>query len=131
MRIDFTPMLSPALAETIGGIHEPARSPETERSSTPATRGGGNGSKPRASDDPELDGTADEHSRRTGLSKQRAAVAGQGVAILTPEFYPEDVALGKLYQPFELRAATDTTTGSPIRKAAATSRRSGPSATGS
>jgi LysR family transcriptional regulator, glycine cleavage system transcriptional activator len=44
-------------------------------------------------------------SRLGGQSLEaRAAVAGQGVAILTPEFYGDDVALGRLYQPFDLRA---------------------------
>ena len=32
-----------------------------------------------------------------------AAVAGQGVAILTPDFYPEELASGKLIRPFELQ----------------------------
>ncbi len=32
-----------------------------------------------------------------------AAVAGQGVAMLTPDFYPEELASGKLFQPFELK----------------------------
>jgi LysR family transcriptional regulator, glycine cleavage system transcriptional activator len=32
----------------------------------------------------------------------QAAMAGQGVAMLTPAFYRDDVSLGRLYQPFDL-----------------------------
>ena len=61
-----------------------------------------------------------------------AAIAGQGVAILTPEFYADDVAAGRLYPALRSHSATmAATTGWPIRKIVATFRRSGPSGTGS
>jgi LysR family glycine cleavage system transcriptional activator len=31
-----------------------------------------------------------------------AAIAGHGVAILRPEFYQDDVAMGRLVQPFDM-----------------------------
>ena len=37
-----------------------------------------------------------------------AAIAGNGVAILMPEFYADDVALGRLVQPFDLTANDGT-----------------------
>jgi LysR family glycine cleavage system transcriptional activator len=100
MRVDFTPMLSPGLAESIGGIHEPADL-----------------LKLRIIDagDPwwavwfKAAGVADTDlaSRpRSRLGAQSfeasAAIAGQGVAILTPEFYRDDLAAGRLLQPFPL-----------------------------
>jgi len=100
MRVDFTPMLSPALAESIGGVKEPidllklriidAGDPWWAVWFTAA--GVTN---------------ADLASRpRTRLGAQSfeasAAIAGQGVAILTPEFYRDDLATGRLLQPFPL-----------------------------
>lgn len=101
MSVDFTPMMSPKLAEDVGGIHTPrdllklriidpgdpwwtqwfteAGVPDADLASRPASRLGAQS------------------------FEARAAIAGQGVAILTPEFYPDDIALGRLYQPFELR----------------------------
>lgn len=103
MRVEFSPMLSPALAETVGGIHEPrdllklriidAGDPWWRLWFAAA------GVK-----DPDLEGRP---TSRLGAQsfEARAAVAGQGVAILTPEFYGDDVALGRLYQPFDLRCS--------------------------
>ncbi len=103
MDVYFTPMLSPALAGTIGGVHEPAdllklRIFDTtdpwwhqwlEAAGVPASN-----LKPRA--DSYYGAQAFEAS---------AAVAGQGVAILTPDFYPEELASGKLIRPFELQCS--------------------------
>ncbi|TCL74648.1 LysR substrate-binding domain-containing protein [Rhizobium sp. BK251] len=101
MDVHFTPMLSPALAESIGGVHEPADL-----------------LKLRIFDltDPwwhqwlEAAGvsTAGLGTRTTSFYgaqayEAAAAVAGQGVAILTPDFYPEELATGKLFRPFELQ----------------------------
>ncbi|MGO4436519.1 LysR substrate-binding domain-containing protein [Rhizobium sp. RAF56] len=99
MKIDFTPMLHPKLAEAAGGIPTPADLLNL-RIIDP--------------EDPWWDlwlhaaGVADTvgtHPRNL-LGAQTlaasAAMAGQGVAILTPQFYADDVAAGRLYQPFDL-----------------------------
>jgi LysR family glycine cleavage system transcriptional activator len=102
LRAEFTPMLSPALAASVGGIKEPAdllrlpvldpRDPwweawfaaagvaETGLSQRPGT------------------------SMGSQASEANAAAAGQGVAILTPAFVAEELADGRLIQPFELLA---------------------------
>lgn len=103
MKSHFTPMLCPALADRIGGIRKPedllklpiidpqdswwpvwfsrAGLPDVDLSAFPASQYGGQ------------------------YFHAAAAIAGQGVAILRPEFYAEDVALGRLYQPFDLLAS--------------------------
>ncbi len=102
MKSHFTPMLSPALAETIGGVKEPADllklriiDPEDVWWPVWFTAAG----LPQA----DLEGRP---SSQFGAQyfHAAAAIAGQGVAILRPEFYADDVALGRLYQPFDLLA---------------------------
>ena len=99
-RADFTPMLSPKLADSIGGVKQPAdllRLPVLD------------------SGDPwwarwfaAADVAADELSKRPGssmgsqASEGSAAMAGQGVAILTRAFFAAELADGRLIQPFEL-----------------------------
>ena len=102
MRSHFTPMLSPALAETIGGVKEPAdllklRIIDPEDVWWPVWF------KAAGLPDADLKGRP---SSQFGAQyfHAAAAIAGQGVAILKPEFYADDVALGRLYQPFELLA---------------------------
>ncbi|OHV81255.1 LysR substrate-binding domain-containing protein [Ensifer sp. LCM 4579] len=101
MRVEFTPMLSPALAETIGGVHEPRDLLKLRiiDAGDPWWRVW---FRAAGVHDPDLAGRP---ASRLGAQtlEARAAVAGQGVAILTPEFYADDVALGRLYQPFDLR----------------------------
>ncbi|MBC7310854.1 MAG: LysR family transcriptional regulator [Rhizobium sp.] len=100
--VDFSPMLSPQLAESIGGIGHPAdllRLPIIG-SSDPwwkiwfAEAG---------IDDPDL-----ETHRVNDFGEQdldaSAALSGQGVAILTPLLYRDELASGRLIQPFSLRA---------------------------
>lgn len=102
MTSDFTPMLSPVLAQTIGGVHEPADILKL-RIIDP-----GDIWWPHwfaAAGLPEADLEGRPISRLGAQSiEAAAAIAGQGVAILKPEFYADDVALGRLIQPFELRA---------------------------
>lgn len=100
---DFTPMLSPALARTIGGVKEPA-----DLLRLPIIDAG----------DPwwaiwfELAGVEvkDDLTRRprSQLGSQayegRAAVAGQGVAILTRKLFAAELANGALIQPFDIVA---------------------------
>ncbi|MEE4013342.1 LysR family transcriptional regulator [Roseibium sp. FZY0029] len=100
VRADFTPMLSPKLAETIGGISKPedllklplvdpqdpwwqmwfeaAGLPNVDLSGHPSSRMGSQ-----------------------ALEANRA-IAGQGVAILTPYFCRTALESGQLIQPFEL-----------------------------
>ncbi|CCM76522.1 LysR substrate-binding domain-containing protein [Rhizobium mesoamericanum] len=101
MNVYFTPMLSPALAESIGGVHEPADLLKL-RIFDPT--------------DPwwhqwlEAAGVSVPNQEKRSTSsygaqayEAAAAVAGQGVAILTPDFYPEELASGKLIRPFDLQ----------------------------
>lgn len=101
MRADFTPMLSPKLAESIGGVCEPA-----DLLKLPIMDAG----------DPwwaiwfaaaGVDTGENLASRpRSQLGSQsyegRAAVAGAGVAILTRALFVAELANGSLIQPFEL-----------------------------
>lgn len=102
MKSDFTPMLSPALADTIGGVHEPADILKL-RIIDPGDIWWPLWLKAAGLDEADLKGRP---LSRFGAQtfEAAAAVAGQGVAILKPEFYTDDVALGRLIQPFELRA---------------------------
>lgn len=97
---DFTPMLSPELAESIGGIHEPsdllklALIQPTDK---------------WWQDWFDAAGVSDANlAERTGVKfgpqilEANAAIAGQGVGILTPVFYRHEIAQKRLYQPFEL-----------------------------
>lgn len=96
----FTPMLSPQLAATIGSVNTPADilklriidpgdpwwkiwfaaagMPDVDLGGRPVSRFGAQ------------------------AFEAAAAIAGQGVAILKPEFYADDVALGRLIQPFDV-----------------------------
>ncbi len=100
MKVSFTPMLSPKLAASIGGVHTPADLLKLrivdagdpwwvqwfEEAGVP---------------DPGLQGRP--RSRLGAQSfEASAAIAGQGVAVLTPEFYTDDLAAGRLIQPFDI-----------------------------
>lgn len=97
---DFSPMLSPRLAGEIGGIREPAdllklpildpRDPWWTRWFSAAGV---------ATDDLEQ---RPGSSMGSQASEGSAAVAGQGVAILTPAFFTAELADGRLIQPFDL-----------------------------
>lgn len=96
----FTPMLSPSLAESIGGVTEPAdllRLPIIDP------------------DDPwwplwlkaaGLDPDAVKNRQSSQLGAQillaNSAIAGNGVAILTPAFHTEALDTGRLIRPFDL-----------------------------
>jgi len=96
---DFTPMLSPRLAESIGGVATPA-----DLMKLPLI----------GPDDPwwtvwfqavALPALQATPATVSQLGSQhleaKAAVAGQGVAILTPAFFGDELASGQLIQPFE------------------------------
>ncbi len=107
MRIDYTPMLSPRLLESVGPLKEP-RDLLGLRLIDP--------------DDPwwrkwfEAAGVHDanlEGRPRVRLGSQTfeasAAIAGHGLAILTPAFYRNKIASGLLAQPFPLICSDDRT----------------------
>ena len=103
MKSHFTPMLSPQLAETIGGVRTPEdllklRIIDPGDSWWPVWLA--------AAGFPDVDLKSRPISRFGAQSfEAAAAVAGQGVAILKPEFYADDVALGRLIQPFDILAS--------------------------
>ncbi|MDQ6435831.1 LysR substrate-binding domain-containing protein [Mesorhizobium sp. LHD-90] len=101
LRADFTPMLSPALAASIGGLKEPADilklpiiGPGDPWWRIWFAAGG-------------VDAAANLAARPDNkLGSQafegRAAVGGSGVAILTKALFAEELANGSLIQPFDL-----------------------------
>ncbi|MBO9169396.1 LysR substrate-binding domain-containing protein [Rhizobium sp. L245/93] len=100
IKVDFTPMLSPRLAEDIGGIHAPEDLLKL-RIIDAGDPWWVIWFKAAGVENPDL-----ESRPRSRLGAQSfeasAAIAGQGVAILTPEFYRDDLASGRLLQPFPL-----------------------------
>ncbi|WP_048645237.1 LysR substrate-binding domain-containing protein [Nitratireductor soli] len=100
LEANFSPMLSPRLAETIGGIAKPEdllRLPLVEP-------GDPWWNQWFAAAGVVTDSTSGPPSPRLGVQTlaARAAVAGRGVAILTPALYRDEVAQGLLVQPFDL-----------------------------
>jgi LysR family glycine cleavage system transcriptional activator len=97
---DFTPMLSPKLAESIGGVNEPGdilrlrilgpRDPWWVQWFAAAGV--------EAHDLAERPGS----SMGSQASEGSAAMAGQGVAILTPALFAAELADGRLIQPFHI-----------------------------
>jgi LysR family glycine cleavage system transcriptional activator len=102
MKSHFTPMLSPDLAQTVGGIREPADLLKL-RLIDPADPWWPIWFAAAGLPDVDLSGRP---STRFGAQavEAAAAIAGQGVAILRPEFYTDDVMLGRLVQPLETLA---------------------------
>ena len=100
MRNHFTPMLSPDFAATIGGVKTPEDILKL-RIIDP-----GDPWWPvwfAAAGLPEVDLTGRPVSRYGAQAfEAAAAIAGQGVGILQPEFYADDIALGRLVQPFDI-----------------------------
>ncbi|RAX42661.1 LysR substrate-binding domain-containing protein [Rhizobium tropici] len=106
MKVYFTPMLSPALAETVGGIHEPADLLKL-RIIDAGDPWWAQWFREVGVPDPGLQGRP--RSRLGAQSfEASAALAGQGVAILTPEFYADDLASGRLIQPFDILSSDNT-----------------------
>ncbi len=100
MRMDFTPMLSPKLAEEAGGIREPA-----DLLNLPIISAGdewwGQWFTAAGIADPGLE-KFPRNEFGTQTMDASIALAGQGVAILNPGHFGEDIAAGRLYQPFSL-----------------------------
>lgn len=100
MKMYFTPMLSPELAASIGGVHQPADLLKL-RIIDAGDPWWAQWFAEAGVPDPGLQGRP--RSRLGAQSfEASAAIAGQGVAVLTPEFYADDLASGRLIQPFEI-----------------------------
>ncbi|CUX36352.1 MULTISPECIES: LysR substrate-binding domain-containing protein [Agrobacterium] len=95
----YTPMLHPSLAESIGGLHKPEDLLRL-RIIDPGDIWWSQWFREVGVENPGLD-----RYPRSRLNVQAfeaaAAIANQGVAMLTPELYADEIALGRLYQPFE------------------------------
>ncbi|KKC41398.1 LysR family transcriptional regulator [Devosia epidermidihirudinis] len=103
LKADFSPLLSPKLAETIGGIKRPedllklpVLDPEDEWLDLWFATAG-------------VPGYTTEGRPLSMLGLQSllgsAAMAGRGVAMLTPAFFRDEIASGRLIQPFPLLAS--------------------------
>lgn len=100
MPVDFTPMLSPALAAKVGGLQKPAdllKLPILD----PTDPWWNMWFESAGVENPNL---GERPATELGVQffSAQAAMAGQGVAMLTRDFYQDDVALGRLYQPFDI-----------------------------
>lgn len=96
----FTPMLSPQLADSIGGVNEPAdllRLPIL----TPTDPWWAHWLQAAGLSPQALKGRP-QNELGSQANEARAAMAGQGVAILTPFFFTGELASGRLVQPFDL-----------------------------
>ncbi|TKT82689.1 transcriptional regulator GcvA [Aquamicrobium sp. LC103] len=100
LRTEFTPMLSPKLAASIGGLKEPTDllrlpiiDPDDPWWTQWLTEAGAS-----------AEGLKGRVRSRMGSQAVEggAAIAGQGVAMLTPAFFASELADGRLVQPFEL-----------------------------
>lgn len=102
VKADFTPLLSPALAESVGGVKEPADllklpmlDPQDEWWALWFEIAG-------------VPGFSAEGRPMSMLNWQSllgtAAMAGRGVTMLTPALFRDEIASGRLIQPFSLLA---------------------------
>lgn len=106
MKIDFSPMLSPELAKSIGGVETPADLLKL-RLIDPGDPWWKIWFSTAGIADTDLDSRT--RSRLGAQSiEAKVAIAGKGVAILTPAFYANEVATGQLVQPFELTCSDGT-----------------------
>lgn len=99
-RLNYAPMLSPRLAESVGGIRQP--SDLLKLPWITDTRDGWHEWFEAAHIDP-------HQIRHTSLNalgaldlEARAAISGHGVAMLSPFLFQEDLASGRLLQPFDI-----------------------------
>ncbi len=100
LRALFTPMLSPALAATIGGVREPS-----DLKKLPIVDPGDPWwSKWLEAADMPTDWLSTKPRTQLGAQtfEAAAAMAGRGVAMLTPAFYRTEIESGRLIQPFDL-----------------------------
>lgn len=100
IQLTFTPLLSPKLAETIGGVHQPADLLKLPIIS-PNDPWWSEWFKAAGVDNPTLT-SARRHSYESQDLEGSAAIAGNGVAIISPFFFRDELASGRLIQPFSL-----------------------------
>ncbi|MFD1198599.1 LysR substrate-binding domain-containing protein [Brucella gallinifaecis] len=100
IKAQFSPMLSPKLIDTIGGVEEPADLLRL-RAVDPTDPWWKIWYKAAGIDNPSIQGQSFSRYGAQHL-EGRAAVAGQGVGILTPAFHTAELASGQLIQPFDL-----------------------------
>ncbi len=100
MRLDFSPVLAPALAASIGGVNEPS-----DLLKLPIISAGDPWWKiwfaAAGVPDPDMEKRLVNDFGVQTLDAG-AAMAGQGVAIVNPGHYVDDIAAGRLCQPFDL-----------------------------
>jgi LysR family glycine cleavage system transcriptional activator len=100
MELDFAPMLSPKLAAEVGGINEPADLLKLTIISA-GDHWWGQWFAAAGVENPGLE-KLPKNEFGTQILDASIAMAGQGVAMLNPGHFQEDVASGRLYQPFPL-----------------------------
>lgn len=105
LHVTFSPMLSPKLAAEIGGVNEPA-----DLLKLPLLGAGDRWWRDWFAKVglavPDLEGRP--HSRfGPQFLKASAAMAGQGVAMLSPKLYQQELQSGLLIQPFDLDCEAD------------------------
>ena len=105
VKSDFTPLLSPALAESIGGVHHPAdllKLPVLDAEDDWTVQWFAAAGVPGYT-------AVGRPSISLGVQSLlgTAAMAGQGVTMLTPAFFREEIAAGRLIQPFDLLVPAD------------------------
>ncbi len=96
----FTPMLSKDLAESIGGVHDPKDLMRLHILS-PSDPWWNRWFAEAGLERPELSDEVRQHFGPQVL-EANAAMSGQGVAMLTPAFFKDELASGRLIQPFDL-----------------------------
>ncbi|MEM9584391.1 MAG: LysR substrate-binding domain-containing protein [Pseudomonadota bacterium] len=96
----FTPMLSKELADSIGGVREPGDLMRL-RILSPSDPWWTRWLKKAGLDATELSSEVN-HQIGPQVLEANAAIAGQGVAMLTPAFFKDELATGRLIQPFDL-----------------------------
>ncbi|MGC4409353.1 LysR family transcriptional regulator [Rhizobium rosettiformans] len=106
-RLQFAPMLSPKLAETIGGVKTPA-----DFLKLPLIIGGGEWwrawLKAAGIDNTSLGITTIDTYGALDL-EGNAAIAGHGVALLSRFFHQDDLDAGRLIMPFDISKKDDKT----------------------
>ncbi|WP_430257432.1 LysR substrate-binding domain-containing protein [Neorhizobium sp. IRS_2294] len=100
MRLDFTPMLSPKLAEQAGALAEPAGLLNLPIISA-GDKWWSQWFSAAGVENPGLE-RFPRNEFGTQTMDAQIAMAGQGVAILNPRHFLDDIAAGRLFQPFEL-----------------------------
>lgn len=105
MRARYTPMLSPALIDEYGPLREPSdllRLPLID-AADPSWR---NWFAAAGIEAPDIL-QQKHHSLGAQFLEAQAAMAGQGVCLLTPEYYRDLLARGELVQPFDIVSEDD------------------------